>query len=119
MRIASGVSYHPSKVAIRLMAIMEHWGLSNAAFGRSIGVSGSTVGNWVKQQTQVPEYGNVEEIVRVYGVPSDWIYFGRADSLPEHLREPLVRLEDRIRIRGSRGRPKRSASSKTSASDAA
>ena len=96
MTVGHEINYHPARVAIRLRAIMAHFGVSKSAFARSIGVTPGAVGNWLSEG-HCPKNANIDKIYEVYGVVGEWTLFGRAFALSDDLRGPLTKAEDLIR----------------------
>lgn len=71
-------------VTKRLKWLFKSTGLTQKAFAASVGIGNTQMNNWMTQRGRIPLEGALK-INKVYGVSLDFLYLGRADTLPAHL----------------------------------
>ncbi|MDI1494676.1 MAG: helix-turn-helix domain-containing protein [Candidatus Liberibacter asiaticus] len=72
----------PVAIGLRLKEIRDQFGLNKQDFGRSIGVTCQTIGQFEKGKMS-PRIVIAREIKREYHKPLDWIYFGDEIIVPK------------------------------------
>lgn len=82
------------QVAARLRAVMHEYGLSTAAeLAAACGAERSAVSNWL-QGYNLPPVRHIIELARKTGITLDWIYAGKAETLPGGLAIRLAAVMD-------------------------
>lgn len=61
-------------------------------FARNCSMLASTYGNY-EQGISVPDYEQAAKLFDAYGITLDWLFYGKPEGLPEHLRKGVKRLE--------------------------
>lgn len=74
---------HPD-VGMRMAWHLEHTGLTQAEYAKSINAGRSALANWVTG-LQRPSVNAVMAMHDRYGITPDFVYLGDASRLPEHL----------------------------------
>lgn len=80
------------RLSMRLKAIQQELGRSDAEMGKLVGVSRTRWGNWVNQENMPAEEAMVA-LCDLAQVSMEWLYRGFADRVPTKL---LIRLEARM-----------------------
>lgn len=69
----------------RLKWLRQHFGLSQGQFAEAIGAQQSRYSHWETGKIRIP-VENALRLVAVYSVNLDFLYMGKVDALPSHLR---------------------------------
>jgi transcriptional regulator with XRE-family HTH domain len=75
----------PEIVAERLLWLRKHLELSQREFAQSLGILNTQLNNWEKGKQRLSLQGALK-INSVYGTSLDFLFLGRADTLPHTLR---------------------------------
>lgn len=82
------------KVAARLRAVMQEYGLSTAAdLAAACGAERSAASNWL-QGYNLPPVRHIIELATKTGITLDWIYAGKVETLPGGLAIRLAAIMD-------------------------
>jgi transcriptional regulator with XRE-family HTH domain len=65
----------------RVRQAREKSGLSKAAFGRCLNITGSAVSQWESGLTNIPLF-RIPDIARSLDTSESWLAFGQGDELP-------------------------------------
>ncbi|MFS8180865.1 helix-turn-helix domain-containing protein [Pseudovibrio denitrificans] len=75
----------PEAIAERVKWLREHLGLQQNEFATSIGMTRTQVNNWERATGRLSLNGAMQ-INNVYGTSLDFLFLGRADTLPQNMR---------------------------------
>ena len=82
------------KIGDRLRAVREALELSQSDVARAIDVRANTYNQWEHGKRLIDPLV-ASRLCDQFGVTMDWIYRGNMSSLPHHLAEKLVRVDNR------------------------
>ncbi|WP_407652482.1 helix-turn-helix domain-containing protein [Cohaesibacter marisflavi] len=74
----------PQIIAQRLNWLLDYLELSQVEFARTINASPTTLSNWLSGRSRLSLDGALS-IRKTYGVSLDFLYLGRADTLPQQI----------------------------------
>ena len=77
------------RIAERLEWLRNHYKMSQTQFAESIGASKTQYNNW-KQARQRLSLDSALRINQSYGTSLDFLFLGRLETLPDHLRKSWV-----------------------------
>lgn len=81
--------YSEEAIGVRIAAVRLVAGLSQAAFGKSIGTTGAVVGNWERGQHS-PRHSMLANMCDLYDVTADFVLRGHVGRFPVEARDAYV-----------------------------
>jgi len=79
---------HKLRVGERLKVAIEALGISQADFARSIGISASKLGNWIRGDNY-PSHLQMAQIILRWNITADWLLVGRIAGVASPLADEL------------------------------